>query len=90
MSIRRSYMEMNQLQNRRFALGYSQLKLSVIAGVSPAMIVAIEKYGYMPGPWVRSKLVKVLGVSEAILWPKTKEVIKDGESETHNDNRGIC
>ena len=68
-------MEMNKLRNRRIALGYSQLKLSVVAGISPAMIVAIEKYGYMPGPSVRAKLIKVLGVSEAILWPSLDRTI---------------
>ena len=63
-------MEEEQFRTLRNARGYSQLKLSVIAGISPAMIVAIEKYGYVPGPWVRSKLTAALGVSEASLWPK--------------------
>ena len=62
-------MEFNQFKKSRIARGYSQLKLSVVAGISPAMIVAIEKYGYIPGPWVKAKLVKALGVSEATLWP---------------------
>ncbi len=62
-------MEMNQLRNRRVALGYSQLKLSVDAGVSHVTIVAVEKYGYVPGPRVRSKLTKVLGLAEVTLWP---------------------
>lgn len=67
-------MELNQLKSSRIARGYSQLKLSVAAGISPAMIVAIEKYGYIPGPWVKVKLVKALGVSEATLWPSQDKV----------------
>ena len=70
-------MEFNQLRNSRVACGYSQLQLSVVAQVSPAMIVAVEKYGYMPGPWVRSKLAKALGVSAEKLWPSLADTSAD-------------
>ena len=62
-------MIVNQLRKWRLKLSYSQLKLSVAAGVSPAMLVAIERYGYLPGPDVRVKLANALGISEAMLWP---------------------
>ena len=55
------------VRNRR---GFSQQKLAVLAGVSPATIVAIEKYGYVPGPWVRRKLARALRASEAGIWPE--------------------
>ena len=47
-------MEFNQIKMQRVKMGYSQLKLAIVAKVSPATIVAIEKYNYVPGPWVRS------------------------------------
>jgi len=59
----------NQLRQLRLRLSYSQLELSVAAEVSPAMVVAIERYGYTPGPDVRAKIAKALGVSESTLWP---------------------
>ena len=49
--------------------GFSQQQLSIIAGMSPATIVAIEKYGYVPGPWVRRKLARALRASERRIWP---------------------
>lgn len=57
----------------RNALGYSQQKLSIIAGMSPATIVAIERYGYIPGPWVRRKLARAFRVSETEIWPGLDE-----------------
>lgn len=57
--------------------GFSQQQLSIIAGMSPATIVAIEKYGYVPGPWVRKKLARALQSSEARIWPGLS---KEGEA----------
>lgn len=54
----------------RNALGYSQQQLAIMAKISPATIVAIEKYGYMPGAWVRKKLARALKVPETSVWPE--------------------
>lgn len=59
----------NGLKRWRKRLDYSQMELSIAAGISPAMIVAIERYGYLPGPEVRAKLAKTLNIEEATLWP---------------------
>ena len=69
------------LDNRCLAVrrrrGFSQQKLAVLASVSPATIVAIEKYGYLPGLWVRKKLARALQSSEAKIWPGLS---KEGEA----------
>ena len=69
------------LDNRCLAVrkrrGFSQQRLATLAGMSPATIVAIEKYGYLPGPWVRRKLARALQSSEARIWPGLS---KEGET----------
>jgi len=59
----------NQLRLWRLSLGFKQQELAAQAGVSPAQIVAIERYYHLPGPEVRAKLAAALGVSELQLWP---------------------
>jgi transcriptional regulator with XRE-family HTH domain len=54
----------------RKKLQISQLELSVVAQVSPAMISAVEKYNYIPGVKVRTKLAGALGVKESMIWPE--------------------
>ena len=76
----------NEFRHKRLAVGYYQLKLSVLAGISPATIVAIEKYDYMPGPWVRSKLAKALAVPETILWPRLKNRKEKQKCSMRNRN----
>jgi len=75
----------SKFKKRRLVQGYSQTKISVLAGVSPAMIVSIEKYGYTPGPAVRAKLVKALGVAEADLWPRLKKLPRMGAVQHENE-----
>ena len=58
----------------RIKLGFRQQELAVQAGISPALIVAIERYGHLPGTDVRAKLAKALGVRESLLWPENTEV----------------
>jgi len=66
----------NGLRKWRHKLSYSQQELAAVAGVSPAMIVTIERYGYLPGPDVRAKLTLALGISEATLWPSLAEAVE--------------
>jgi len=72
-------MTVNQLRKE---LHLSQLELSIQSQVSPAMIVAIERYGYKPGPAVRSKIAAALGVKESLLWPdvQSNEVVTNGNN----------
>jgi len=53
--------------------------LAVISGVSTATIVGIERYNHYPGPSVRERLSKAMGVSEGEIWPKIMEVVTDGK-----------
>jgi transcriptional regulator with XRE-family HTH domain len=54
----------------RKKLQFSQLGLAVSAQVSPAMVSAVEKYNYIPGAKVRTKLAGALGVKESMIWPE--------------------
>jgi DNA-binding XRE family transcriptional regulator len=73
-------MEINKVKHFRKVGEFSIRELSVVSGISTATIVAIERYGYLPGPDVRAKLVKVLGVSEAVIWPNL-EVVNNGKQK---------
>lgn len=66
-------MRNNRLKQWRHTFKMSQLALSVESKVGPSMVVAIERYGYFPGPKVRAKLTKALGITEAALWPDLAE-----------------
>jgi len=72
----------NQLKKWRAQLAYSQQELSIQAKVSPAMLVAVERYNYLPGPEVRTKVANALGISEATIWPgiESTEVNANGNS----------
>jgi len=59
----------NSFKKVRSSLGFPMIELAIKSGVSTATLVGIEKYEYIPGPVVRAKLAKALGVSEATLWP---------------------
>lgn len=60
----------NNLSRIRRSLNVSQMQVAVNSGVSSATIIGIEKYGYYPGPGVRERLSKALGVTENEIWPK--------------------
>jgi len=68
--------EINTLRAKRTKLHYSQLELSIVAGVSPAMVVAIERYLYVPSTEVRTKLAKALNTSEVRIWPSLAEAVE--------------
>ena len=72
----------NQLKKWREKLNYSQMELSVAAKISHATVVSIEKYGYLPGPYVRFKIAKTMNLSESVIWPGTEvqEVAVDGNN----------
>lgn len=59
----------NQLREVRQAQDKAQMALAIAAGVSPTIIVAIERHGYLPTPPVRERLAAALGVSVEALWP---------------------
>ena len=63
----------NRLRQIRKECGFRQQELAVRAGVSPALLVAVERYGHTPGPGVRGRIATALGVPEALVWPKEPE-----------------
>lgn len=62
-------MTFNQVRRCRKVLDFKQQELAVQAHISPALLVAVERYGYLPSPEVRAKLAKALNTSESVLWP---------------------
>ena len=54
------------------------MELAAITGVSTATIVGVERYDLYPGPSVRLRLSKALGISETAIWTSI-EVVSDGK-----------
>ena len=74
-SVGRGYrMTANQLRLWRLKLGFRQQELAALAGVSPALIVAVERYQHLPGEDVRARIAKALGVSQTTIWPEVIDV----------------
>lgn len=61
---------MNYVRHTRKRLGLSQLALAIRAGVSPATLVAVERYGYRPTEPVRQRIADALGRRQDALWPE--------------------
>jgi DNA-binding XRE family transcriptional regulator len=58
----------NTLRERRQRLGLAQQAVAVRAGVSPTLVVAIEKWGYRPTERVRERIAAAVGCSAAEVW----------------------
>jgi transcriptional regulator with XRE-family HTH domain len=58
-----------RLRDARLRRQLAQAALAVVAGVSPSLVVAVERYGHQPRPETRARLARALGVSEGTLWP---------------------
>src|SRR5262245_61881400 len=61
-----------RLRDLRLRRQLAQVALAVVAGVSPSLVVAVERYGHRPRPETRARLARALGVSETTLWPPTE------------------
>jgi len=59
----------NTVRYWRQKLGLRQLELSSKTGVSTSIIVATERYSYIPSKNVRQRLSEGMGVPEETLWP---------------------
>jgi len=59
----------NNLQRLRKDLGFAQQAVAVRAGVSPTLVVAIERYGYRPTAAVQQRIAAALGCSPSEVWP---------------------
>ena len=62
----------NALRALRQARGLTILGVAVPAHTAPSTIVAIEKYGYVPGRSVKERVAQVLGVDVHAIWPEER------------------
>ncbi len=60
---------MNRVREFRKAQGLAQLALAVRAGLSPATLVAVERYDYRPTAGVRNRIAAALGREADEVWP---------------------
>jgi lambda repressor-like predicted transcriptional regulator len=60
----------NQLKATRRARGLAIWGLSVMSGVSPSLLTAIEKWGYVPGADTRKRIADALGVKVEDIWTR--------------------
>jgi DNA-binding XRE family transcriptional regulator len=65
----------NRLRELREGLGLAQQGLAVRAGVSPTLVVSIEKWGYRPSERTREKIAGALGCAPTDIWPPLREAI---------------
>jgi lambda repressor-like predicted transcriptional regulator len=58
----------SQLKATRRARGLAIWGLSVMSGVSPSLLTAIEKWGYVPGANTQQRIADALGVQVEDIW----------------------
>jgi lambda repressor-like predicted transcriptional regulator len=63
----------HQLRRLRIARGWAIFRLAVEGQVSPTIITAVERHGYVPGPHVQQRLAKALQVEVKEIWPDPDE-----------------
>jgi DNA-binding XRE family transcriptional regulator len=62
----------NGLRELRVSRGLSQQAVAVLAHVSPALLVAIERYDYRPTAPVQQRIAAVLKCSPSEIWLEVK------------------
>jgi transcriptional regulator with XRE-family HTH domain len=63
----------NRLRQLRRAQGLPLYGLAVKASVSPTIVSMIERFDYVPGEPVRTRLATALGVQPQLIWPNDEE-----------------
>ena len=72
----------SQLKSIRRTRGLAIWGLSVMSGVSPSLLTAIEKWGYVPGRNTQSRIADALGVQVEDIWTREKgETLSEDEKE---------
>ena len=70
----------SQLRAIRRARGLAIWGLSVMSGVSPSLLTAIEKWGYVPGTNTQQRIADALGLQVEDIWIReTKRSESSGE-----------
>ncbi len=62
--------KINRLREMRLQQKLAQQAVAVRAGTNDATIVAIERYGYLPGADLRKRIAQAVGVEESDIWPE--------------------
>ena len=65
----------NRLKEFRVIRKLSQQGLAVAAKVSPALMVAVERYDHRPTLCVQQRIADVLGCSPEDIWPEEPDGI---------------
>jgi DNA-binding XRE family transcriptional regulator len=60
----------SQLKAARRARGLAIWGLSVMSGVSPSLLTAIEKWGYVPGVNTQKRIADALGLQVEDIWTR--------------------
>ena len=60
----------SQLKAARRAQGLAIWGLSVLSGVSPSLLTAIEKWGYVPGANTQQRIADALGLQVDDIWTR--------------------
>ena len=59
-----------RLRELRALRGLSQVGLAVRAACSPGVVTSVERWGYVPGPAVRSRIARALRVRVEEIWQR--------------------
>jgi transcriptional regulator with XRE-family HTH domain len=73
----------NRLKDFRQARGLALYGLAALAGVSPTMLSAIERWGYRPRAQVCQRIAGALGVAVEEVWPVTDARSREADSPVH-------
>ena len=72
----------SQLKAARRARGLAIWGLSVMSGVSPSLLTAIEKWGYVPGVNTQKRIADALGLQVEDIWIRAESPsASDGSEE---------
>ena len=72
----------SQLKAARRARGLAIWGLSVLSGVSPSLLTAIEKWSYVPGANTQQRIADALGLQVDDIWTReTQPESKLGSSD---------
>ena len=81
----------NQLKAARRTRGLAIWGLSVLSGVSPSLLTAIEKWGYVPSANTRKRIAEALGLQVEDIWTReeTKPTALVGRASEHGTQQEL-
>ncbi len=79
----------SQLKATRCARSLAIWGLSVMSGVSPSLLTAIEKWGYVPNSNTQERIADALGVRVEDIWVPESEQEHEEAQLTSEANRSL-